>query len=66
MKVRIGTIEELTGTGIEILVDAETRNAVLARFMDGKMIGSISDSSFTPSNSAPQYVSDEKTIITLN
>ncbi len=65
MQVRIGTIEELQGTGIEILVDSETRTAVLARFCEGKMIGSISDSSFTDS-SAPQHAAQEKTVITLN
>lgn len=65
MQVRIGTINELLGTGIEILVDAETRNAVLGRFCDGKMIGSISDSSFTDA-SAPHNSAEEKTIITLN
>lgn len=65
MQVRIGTINELQGTGIEILVDDETRSSVLARFMDGKMIGSISDSSFTDA-SAPRHGADEKTVITLN
>ncbi len=38
MKIKIGTIYELTGEGYEILVDVPTRSVMLARFFDGKMI----------------------------
>lgn len=42
MTIRVGTIEELTGMGYEILVDQETRAEVLARFYDGQFIQSPS------------------------
>ena len=34
----IGTIQDMTGEGYEILVDAETRSILLARFFCGNMI----------------------------
>lgn len=40
MKIRIGTIQELTGQGYEILVDAPTRSVILAKFFDGQFIRS--------------------------
>jgi hypothetical protein len=39
MTIKIGTIEEMTGQGFEILVDSETRTFVLAKFYDGNFLG---------------------------
>jgi len=38
MTIRIGTIHELTGKGIEIMVDVPTRSIVLAQFYDGNFV----------------------------
>lgn len=38
MKMHIGTIHELTGKGLELLVDVETRSFVLATLFDGKFV----------------------------
>lgn len=35
---KIGTINELTGVGYEILIDEPTRSIILARFYDGNFI----------------------------
>jgi len=40
MTIKVGTIQEVTGEGYEILVDSETRSYVLARFLDGNFVGS--------------------------
>jgi hypothetical protein len=39
MTIKIGTIQEMTGNGFEILVDSETRSFVLAKFFNGHMVG---------------------------
>jgi hypothetical protein len=56
MTIKIGTIQEMTGEGYEILVDAETRSVMLAKFFDGKFI--------RPPENGTQSGS-EPTIITL-
>jgi hypothetical protein len=38
MTIKIGTIQEMTGDGFEILVDSETRSYVLAKFYDGNLM----------------------------
>lgn len=38
MTIKIGTIQEMTGDGFEILVDSETRSFVLAKFFDGHLV----------------------------
>ncbi len=38
MTIKIGTIQEITGNGYEILVDSETRSYVLAKFYDGNLV----------------------------
>jgi hypothetical protein len=38
MITRIGTIQEITGKGYEILIDMETRSFVLARFFNGQLV----------------------------
>jgi hypothetical protein len=38
MITRIGTIQEITGKGYEILIDTETRSFVLARFFNGRLV----------------------------
>jgi hypothetical protein len=38
MTIKIGTIQEMTGEGFEILVDSETRSYVLAKFFDGNFL----------------------------
>lgn len=35
----------MTGNGYELLVDSETRSYVLAKFMDGKLVGTLNDHS---------------------
>lgn len=42
MTIRIGTIQEMTGRGFEILVDSETRTQVLGEFFDGNFLSSTS------------------------
>ena len=37
MTLYVGTIQEITGKGLEILVDFESKSRVLARFIDGQM-----------------------------
>jgi len=54
MSVRIGTMQELTGIGYEILVDEPTRNIALARFYNGKLI-----------TKAPQISIEEASAVTL-
>ncbi len=39
MTIKVGTIQEMTGDGFEILVDSETRSFVLAKFYNGQMVG---------------------------
>jgi hypothetical protein len=51
MTIKIGTIQEMTGNGYELLVDSETRSYVLAKFMDGKLIGTLNDHSDPSSDS---------------
>lgn len=41
MKVRVGTINELTGEGIEYLIDRPTRTVVLAKFFNGWMVRDV-------------------------
>ena len=38
MTIKIGTIQEMTGEGLEYLVDSETRSYVLAKFLNGNLI----------------------------
>ena len=38
MTIKIGTILELTGQGYELLVDQETGQNVIAKFLDGNML----------------------------
>jgi|GEM_PF-2376097 len=57
MTIKIGTIQEISGKGYEILVDQETRSFVLARFLDGQLLA------FT---SAEAGLSDEPTVIPQN
>ena len=38
MTIKIGTVQEMSGNGYEILVDEQTRTYVLARFMDGNLV----------------------------
>lgn len=38
MTLYVGTIQEITGKGLEILVDFESKSRVLARFIDGQMV----------------------------
>jgi hypothetical protein len=38
MTIKIGTIQEISGEGLEILVDQETRSFVLARFLNGQLM----------------------------
>jgi hypothetical protein len=47
MTIQIGTIQEMTGKGYEILVDQATRSYILARFYDGKLIGAAQSSAHT-------------------
>lgn len=39
MTIKVGTIQEMTGDGYEILVDSETRSFVLAKFFNGHLVG---------------------------
>jgi hypothetical protein len=50
MTIKIGTIQEMTGNGYEILVDNETRSLVLARFFNGNLVqdGSAEARSLNP------------------
>jgi hypothetical protein len=56
MTIKIGTIQEMTGEGYEILVDSETRSLVLAKFYDGNLVGTAQDEVRTNGN--------EKTVVT--
>jgi hypothetical protein len=38
MTIKIGTIQEMTGEGLEYLVDSDTRSYVLAKFFNGNLI----------------------------
>ena len=38
MAIYVGTINQLTGKGYEILVDSETQSQVLGHFFEGKMV----------------------------
>lgn len=42
MTIHVGTIQEMSGKGFEILVDEATRTLVLAKFFEGRMITSES------------------------
>jgi len=53
MKVRIGTIHELKGEGIEYLIDQPTRSVVLAKFFNGWMVR----------NSPVEMIGDEVTAV---
>ena len=60
MTLLIGTITELTGRGYEILVDAQTRSTILARFYDGRFIQIQSQSSNSADSSK---ASNEATLV---
>jgi hypothetical protein len=51
MTIKVGTIQEMTGNGYELLVDSETRSYVLAKFMDGKLVGTLNGDSDVHSTS---------------
>lgn len=53
MIIRIGTIDELSGEGIEYLIDRPTRTVVIAKFFNGKLVGEME---------APISSPDERTI----
>ncbi len=55
--MKVGTIQEMTGEGYEILVDQETRSFVLAKFFDGKFIECLA----SPSETASSESSNEPT-----
>ena len=38
MTIKVGTIQDMTGEGYEILVDEETRSILLAKFFCGNMM----------------------------
>lgn len=60
MTIKVGTIQELTGQGYEMLVDYETRQNVIAKFFDGKMVSSHNENELKVS---PQ-MAQERTVIT--
>lgn len=51
--IRIGTIHDLTGTGEEWLVDARTRQYVIAKFFNGNLMAD---------NYSPTLQGDEPTV----
>ena len=55
MTIKVGTIQEMTGVGYEIMVDVETRSLVLARFFDGQLLGASQE--VAPDNLEPTLVS---------
>lgn len=55
MKIKVGTIHELTGEGYEVLVDVPTRSTVLAKFFDGRFIREVE---------IPEGLGTEATIVT--
>lgn len=62
MTIKVGTIQEMTGNGFEILVDSETRSFVLAKFFDGHMVGTAEADLSTNTQSHGH----EKTVIAVS
>lgn len=62
MTIKIGTIQEMTGDGFEILVDSETRSFVLAKFFDGHMVGTAE----ADVSANAQYNGHDKTVVAVS
>jgi hypothetical protein len=59
--IQVGTIQEMTGQGYELLVDAGTRSYVLARFFDGRLLTANSDAKGVSHSGSGSYA--EETVI---
>jgi hypothetical protein len=62
MTIKIGTIQEMTGQGYEILIDSETRSYVLARFLDGNLVGTNLDA-VSETHANGHRMAHEKTLV---
>ncbi|MFL5815263.1 MAG: hypothetical protein ACJ763_16930 [Bdellovibrionia bacterium] len=61
MTIKIGTIQEMTGNGYEILVDSETRSYVLAKFLDGHLVESANSEANASANG--HTIAHERTLV---